>query len=174
MACAISGVDRSPKAPAMSASLQIPSLFILSVLSLGASALGAPVVCAASLGWVLLSAIDAPRSLRLYQLLVFLVIALATGASWAWCMLLSAPVTVAAIACSVASPRYRGPGAALLVEKLQNKRPPQVVVSKWTTPQKSPQTDLVSGHVPVSSPACERTPVGGSAANSRPVPGPAA
>lgn len=145
----------------MSASLQIPSLFILSVLSLGASALGLPVLCAASLGWVLLSAIDAPRSLRLYQLLVFLVIALATGASWAWCLLLSAPVTVAAIACTVAGPSYRGLGAALLVEKLQNKRPAQVVVTKWTAPQKSPQAVLVSGPVPVSSSACERTPAGG-------------
>jgi hypothetical protein len=145
----------------MSASLQIPFLFILSALSLSASALGAPVACAASLGWVLLSALDAPRPLKLYQLLVFLVIALATGASWAWCLLLCAPVTVAAIACTVASPSYRGPGATLLVEKLQNKRPAQAVVTKWIAPQKSPQTVLVSGPVPVRSSACERTPAGG-------------
>lgn len=145
----------------MPASLQIPSLFFLSALSLGASALGAPVVCAAGLGWALLSAIGAARPLRLYHLLLFVGIALATGASWTWCLLLSAPVTVAAIACTVASPRYRGPGVALLVEKLQNKHPSSNVVSTWTAPQKSPQAVLVSGLAQASSRACERTHVVG-------------
>ncbi|MFT5582501.1 MAG: hypothetical protein ACI9VR_000077 [Cognaticolwellia sp.] len=145
----------------MPVSLHIPSLFFLSALSLSASALGAPVLCAAGLGWTLLSAIGAARPLRLYQLLLFVGIALATGASWTWCLLLSAPVTVAAIACTVASPRYRGPGVALLVEKLQNKRTSPTVVCPWTMPQKSPPAVLVLGPVLASSRVCEGTPVVG-------------
>lgn len=155
------GVDRSPKAPTMPASRTSPALLLLTGLSLTAAALGFPALCVAGLGWVGLSLLGAARPLRLYHLLMVSGIAVATGAEWVWTLLLSAPITVAAVAATVAGPRYRGPGLSLLLQKVQNKRTPTPVVYPWTAAQKSPPTASVLARAPASSPACARTPVAG-------------
>lgn len=142
----------------MHASRLTTSLLLLTGLSLTAAALGAPTLCAAGLGWVGLSLLGAARPLRLYHLLVFSGIAAATGADWLWTLLLCAPVTIAAVAATVSGPRYRGPGLALLREKVQNKPAPAPVVYPWTAAQKSPPTASVSGPVPARSRACVETP----------------
>lgn len=138
-----------------------PLKLLLPILSLSLAALGAPILCVAGLGWTLLTALGAARPLRLYHLLVFSGIALATGASWGWCLLLCAPLTIAAIAATVSGPRYRGPGLPLLREKLQNNETSSPVVWTWISPQTSPQAALALDRAPASSPACAEIPVAG-------------